>query len=228
LSVFENLNREKQKNTGQPFTAREGHGVAFRQSTSLGKRTSPRKPLRNVESKYVSVHQKGARRMTSSVASEFFVLACCLPLCAAEPQGIPVDQLGKNYRLIGKLQVPLGEVVCIEGVVVEGDDKGFEDGPNLRVQRIDGKAVQGNIQIKLHPYFTDWGGKASGEGHSLPKLESGKTYLMEGYETGRYVGIPTKAYKQAGVHRQASDHIFHTELVVYKAKAVESKPIQSK
>jgi hypothetical protein len=154
------------------------------------------------------------------------VCCCSAALCAAEPQKIPVEQLGKSYQLVGKLQVPLGDVVRVEGVVVEGDSKGYEGGPNLRVQRIDGKATRRNIQIPISPYFSEWGNKAGSQ--PLPKLEMGKTYLMEGYETGRYVGIPTKAYVKAGVAMQTTNHYFHTELVVYKAKLIEPPPRQSK
>ena len=126
-----------------------------------------------------------------------------------------MEQLGKSYRLIGKLHAPLGEVIQVEGIVVEGDDKGYEDGPNLRVQRIQGRVVRQDIQIKLHPYFIEWGKTAE-----LPKLEFGKTYQMEGYETGGYIGIPRKAYKNAGISLQTSDHYFRTQFVAYKAKLI--------
>ena len=167
--------------------------------------------------------------MKPSSLGLLLIHACCWSavLHAGEPQKVPVDQLGKTYQLIGKLGVPLGDVVHIEGVVVEGEFKGYEGGPNLRVQRIDGKATQKNIQIQLRPYFTDWGKEAYGGGHhSLPKLEMGKTYEMEGYETGGYIGVPGKAYKNAGFAIQTTNHYFHTQLVIYKAKLIESVPRQ--
>ena len=49
----------------------------------------------------------------------------------------------------------------------------------------------------------------------------GKTYQMEGYETGGYVGIPAKAYEKAGLGIQTTGHYFHTYLNVYKAKLIE-------
>jgi hypothetical protein len=143
-------------------------------------------------------------------------------LHAAEPQNIPVEQLGKAYQLVGKLHAPLGEIVHVEGIVVEGPFKGFEGGPNLRAQRIQGQATQQDIQIPLRPYFTDWGKEAYGGGHqSLPKLEMGKTYEMEGYETGGYVSVPGKAYANAGFAIQTTGEYFRTELVVYEAKVIE-------
>ena len=118
--------------------------------------------------------------------------------------------------------MPLGKVVRVEGIVVEGPFKGLEGGPNLRVQRIPGRATQQDIQIQLRPYFTDWGKEAYGGGHhSLPTLEMRKTYEMEGYETGDYVGVPAEAYKKAGFAIQTQRYYFRTELVVYRAKVIE-------
>jgi hypothetical protein len=151
------------------------------------------------------------------------ICAACLPLVlhGAEPQNIPVEQLGKAYQLVGKLHVPLGDVVHVEGVVVEGPFKGYEGGPNLRAQRIQGRATQQDIQIPIHPYITDWGKDGFAGGHTLPKLEMGKTYQMEGYETGGYIGIPGRAHEKAGVTVQTAEHYFRTQLVVYKAKRIE-------
>jgi hypothetical protein len=142
-------------------------------------------------------------------------------LFAKDPQNVPVDQLGKEFQLVGKLHAPLGDVVRVEGVVVEGEFKGYEGGPNLRVQRIQGKATQKDIQIPISPYFGEWGEDANSDGESLSKLEMGKTYEMEGYETGGYVGIPAKAYKNAGVAIQTANHYFRTSFHVYKAKVIE-------
>ena len=145
-------------------------------------------------------------------------------LRAKEPQNVPVDQLGEPFRLIGKLQAPLGDVIHVEGVVVEGPFKGYEGGPNVRPQRIQGHATQRDIQVPLSPYFYDWGSKSTTGGHALPKLEMGKTYQLEGYETGGYVGIPAEAYGNAGIILQTTGHYFRTHFVVYKAKRIE--PLQ--
>jgi hypothetical protein len=149
-------------------------------------------------------------------------------LDAEEPQKVPVEQLGKTFQLIGKLGVPMGDIVRVEGVVVEGEFKGYEGGPNLRVQRINGKATRKNIQIQIHPYVSKWGEEPLAGGVALPKLETGKKYWMEGYETGHYVGIPAKAYQKAGVALQTTNHHFHTELHVYKAKLIEEQPVQQR
>lgn len=142
-------------------------------------------------------------------------------LDAAESQQIPVQQLGNGYQLVGELHGPLGEVVRVEGVVVEGPFKGYEGGPNLRVQRINGQATQEDIQISIRPYFAKWGKEGYAGGKALPKLEMGKTYEMEGYETGGYVGVPRRAYQKAGFAIQTTGHYFRTELIVYRAKLIE-------
>jgi hypothetical protein len=157
--------------------------------------------------------------MKSSLLGLLLIHVSCWPpvLYAGEPQNIPVEQLGKSYQLVGKLHVPLGEIVHVQGVVVEGPHKGYEGGLNLRAQRIQGRATQQDIQISLRPYFTDWGHQ------SYPKLEMGKTYEMEGYEDGGYVGVPfRKAYENAGVVTdQIPGQYFRTQLVVYNAKRIE-------
>lgn len=138
----------------------------------------------------------------------------------AKPVDVPVSKLGDKFRLVGKLGVELGEVVTVQGFVVDGPSKGYEGGPNLRVQRINGKATQQDIQIRLIPYFTDFG-KEGVDGKDLPKLKNGTTYEMEGYETGRFVGIPGEAYKKAGIVLQTAGHHFLTYLTVYKVNAID-------
>jgi hypothetical protein len=135
---------------------------------------------------------------------------------AKEPQDVLVDALGSEYRLIGKLHAPLGEVVKVEGIVVEGPSKGVEGGPNLRVQRIQGQAIQEDIQIQLRPYW--------GEESQDPKLKTGATCRMEGFETGGYIGSPPKAYKNVGIEHQTAWYYFRTQLVVYKVEAI--KPLR--
>lgn len=118
------------------------------------------------------------------------------------------------YRLMGKLHRPLGEVVKIQGKVVEGPFKGYEGGPNLIAHRINGKATQELIQIKIRPYMYDFGHDAT----MLPKLNMGEEYEFEGYETGSFVGIPSEAYDRAGIGLQTSTFYFSHTLVVYKGK----------
>ncbi len=138
-----------------------------------------------------------------------------------EPQNVPIEKLGTEFELVGKLHAPLGTVLSVVGVAVEGPFKGYEGGPNLRVQQIQGKYYQKDIQISLEPYFNNWGEEATTGGHALPKLKVGETYKLEGYETGGFVGIPSEAYEQAGLMIQTTGHYFRHHFVVIKAEPTE-------
>jgi hypothetical protein len=123
---------------------------------------------------------------------------------------------GVERRLIPKLREPFGSVVTVQGIVVDGKSKGYEGGPNVRVQRINGRSIQDDIQIRLSPYFGEFGG------HSLPKLEFGKTYEFEGYEAGGFVGVPAEAFKRAGIPLQTASFYFSHYYTVYRAKKIEA------
>src|SRR5262245_182035 len=98
-----------------------------------------------------------------------------------KPLDVPISNTSPKVRLIGKLHEPLGTVVTVQGIVVEGPFKGYEGGPNLRVQRINGKATQEHIQIRLAPYHDDFG-ETHVQGAPLPSLSFGKSFEFEGYE----------------------------------------------
>ena len=150
-----------------------------------------------------------------------FLLASLVSF-GAEPQNFPVGKLGEDFQLIGELHVPLGTVVTVTGVIVKGENKGYEGGMNLRVQRIQGRYYQEGIQVVLKPYFHDWGEDATVGGDSFPKLEVGKTYEMEGYETGGFMGEPVELFKQGSVVIETPGHYFRTRFIAAKAKLVES------
>ena len=145
-----------------------------------------------------------------------------LPALRAQDKPIDVPIGSDKYRLIGKLNEPLGTVLTLQGVVVDGPYKGYEGGPNLRVQRINGRATQEDIQIKLEPYFHEFGEKTLIGGKALPKLEFGQTYEFEGYETGHFVGVPKEAYKRAGLMLQVRVGLgFTHRFTVYDGKEVD-------
>ena len=143
-----------------------------------------------------------------------------LAVAQDNPLDIPISGESSKFRLIGKLNEPLGTVVTVQGIVVEGPFKGYEGGPNLRVQRINGKATQEHIQIRLAPYFDDFGEEGE-DGKSLPRLSFGKSYEFEGYETGGFVGVPSKAYQRANRMIQTSGHYFCHQLKVYHGKQID-------
>ena len=138
----------------------------------------------------------------------------------SEPQNIPLSDVGRGFRLVGKLHVPLGDVVTLKGVVVQGPWKGDEGGFNLRVQSIQGRATQEDIQTVIRPFYYKWGEKDE-QGNQLPELKVGSTYEMEGYSTGGYAGIPGEVLKRKQWNIQQSGYHFREEFVVTKAKPIE-------
>lgn len=141
-------------------------------------------------------------------------VACFTSGCGTlpnQPQPEGISQVDKPASpepdsITATLGVPFGTMITVQGVVVEGPGKGYEGGPNLRVQRINGKATQQDIQIKLRGGF---------EG-----VEPGKTYEFEGYETGGFVGMPRERYIALGL--QTTGHYFRHELSVHSGKAIDA------
>lgn len=151
--------------------------------------------------------------------TSFLVLFTCstsLAMAQAAQQSAPeTPPQSPPYRLMGKLHRPLGEVVKVQGKVVEGLDKGlYGGGPNLIVHRINGKATQEFIQIQIFPLFDDFGDKDS----KLPELIMESEYEFEGYETGGFVGIPAKA--REGRVMQSRGFGFMHKLIVYEGKQI--------
>ena len=163
----------------------------------------------------------------------FIVMMKLPPICLAglllapvashggEPQNLPVEKLGEDFKLVGKLHVPLGTLISVSGVVVEGPFKGYEGGPNLRVQQIQGRYYQEDIQIVLSPFRHDWGSKPIGGGDALPKLKVGQSYQMEGYETGGFIGAPDEVLRRSELIIPVPVHHFRHVFVVTKAEEIE-------
>src|SRR5262249_26009021 len=165
---------------------------------------------------------EGRKQMRKKTGFHCWILLLASALFADEPQSLSVTQLGKDFQLVGKLHVPLGSVISIEGIAVEGPFKGLEGGPNLRVQSINGSYTQEDIQIVIKPFIYDWGKKVTVDGDALPKLEMGRTYEMEGYETGGYSGVPSEAFRRGAIPVQtAVGPYFRTHFVVIRAKQTE-------
>jgi hypothetical protein len=145
----------------------------------------------------------------------FAILAATMLLatpvvCAQEkPRDVPVSEIGSRYRLIGKLQKPLGSVVTVQGVYVNAPFKSKMGGPNLRVQKINGRATQQDIWINLA------GPQESSE------LAFGKTYELGGYEGGGFVGISSEAYERFAKGISARGFHFRTRLFVYTSKPID-------
>jgi hypothetical protein len=123
-----------------------------------------------------------------------WMIAVTVTLCsidvsrAAPPESwaaVEIGDLGIKYDLLGRTHQPMGKVIVLQGVIVEGPFKGYEGGPNLQVQRISGVATQEAIRIPLVPMFGDF------QRNDPVKIVRGKTVELQGYEAGEFVGVPS-------------------------------------
>ncbi len=149
----------------------------------------------------------------------FFLIASAIALLAShalrsEDKPIDVPIGNPRYRLVGKLHEPLGTVVTIQGLIVDGPGKGYEEGPIIRVHRVNGRATQEQIRMKARVGWTEFGA-------SLPKLEAGLTLELKGYETGEFVGIPNAALRGLQNIPQTSDYYFSHTFVFHQAKRID-------
>ncbi len=167
------------------------------------------------------------------IRKSMFLVVCLLAfqLFCGEIKNIPVSELGKEYQLTGKLNVHLGQDTEIEGILINGPIKGSEGGANLLVQRINGKTIQEFTRICIRPFLYGWKELSINDSsyyvnHDKEKIKPvtpGKTYKLNGYETGRYIGVPWEIYKKAGIMFQTSGFYFRQEFIFYKFQ--EIKPI---
>jgi hypothetical protein len=142
-----------------------------------------------------------------------------------------MDAIGVAFRVLGCTGKGLGEMVTLQGVVVEGGRfKGDYSKPILQVQKIDGRASQECIEVPIRPYATDFGKpyyvadlerpRKPDPERSLPQLEYGQTYDFRGYETGGFAGDTDEASSDGGVAKQRKGFYFTSEFVVVKGKKV--------
>lgn len=152
---------------------------------------------------------------TARLAPAQTTTACFPPT----PIDVPVSKPSSEFRLIGRLGEPLGSLVTVQGIIVEGPFKGFRGGPNLLIQRINGRATQTDIRLPLR---VDWGhfGRENANGTSLPKPITGATFEFEGYESGYYCGIPHGVMEKTGNSVQTPDHHFMVVFVAYMGKRI--------
>ncbi len=148
-------------------------------------------------------------------------------LCVTVMTAICIAQEA-NIPSVGRLGLKLGKTATVEGTVIEGRSKGYDGGPNLIVKVINGKATQHQIQIPISPYFGKFGEK-NFSGKSLPMVGNGSTYRLRVYETGAFVGVPSDAYREAGLSIQTSGFHFRYYLKVLsgdKIDAIVWNPVQ--
>jgi hypothetical protein len=128
---------------------------------------------------------------------------------------VPFEQLGKQFRLVGKLKQPLGELVKVQGMIVNGSGQRHEDGLHIRVFRINGQATQEFLQVKIRDYY----GR-----EEIPNLQPGYMCELEGFETGGFVGVPVAAVKRGGALAQTSRYHFLHEFKVIDSAESKLQP----
>lgn len=147
----------------------------------------------------------------------FLILLQLSHICFAQDDSIQGQMYnpGMQVELVGKLGKKLGSLLTVQGVIVEGDSKGYADGPNLVVQVINDSFTQQLIQIPVSAYLGEFGSR------QLPVLKYGATYRLRVYETGEFVGRPSDAYREAGIILQTTGFYFQNRLIVISAKKID-------
>jgi hypothetical protein len=119
---------------------------------------------------------------------------------------------------LGRLHLPLGTRVVVQGEVIEGPRKGWEDGPNLRVKRIDGRGTQERIRLKLaseNPAGQKW--REGGDDRFI-----GQSFELEGYEDGYIVGTDPELLKPGpnAVYAQTVPWYFLVGFVATRVRSI--------
>jgi hypothetical protein len=95
---------------------------------------------------------------------------------AVEPKSLEIKKPGADPPAIGRLGVPLGQLVLLEGARAEGPKTGVR---TFKIEKIDGKALTSPVSIRV-------------DNVDLPK---DARCVLRGYETIRMIGSPP-AYEQ--------------------------------
>jgi hypothetical protein len=131
----------------------------------------------------------------------FLSLACllCINSLHADDEviDVPYKDVGKKFRLLGKLHVPFGKIATIQGEVLP--DRAKSIGLRFLVMRIDGLATQEEIVLKLA---------------DRSKVEVGKYYELTGYESGGYSGVAQDAIYMGVIPPQSMGFAYLSEFTI--------------
>jgi len=123
------------------------------------------------------------------ILSGFFIITLIFLLTGCEKMINKINyfDIGEKVEIIGALNKPIGEIVTIEGVIIDETytkRKGDSGKVLLKVQSIDGGKQEKAIIIPIKIF--QW------SNINEPKINDYKKYI--GYETGETRGIPREAF----------------------------------
>ncbi len=107
-------------------------------------------------------------------------IACLLGGCASttrQPQQEPATQSDATLPP-GRLGYPLGKYLTIEGIRLERGKVGTS---TLLVDKINGQAVSSPFGVRIH---------------NIDALPKGVRCVLNGYESGRMIGVPREVLKK--------------------------------
>jgi len=115
-----------------------------------------------------------------------FAQDAVMPNKAKGQATITLKALGTPGTVLGKLSMPLGTVVKIEGTIEPlpaSHPKGAEEFDWVRVNKVNGTALKTEVVLNC-----EWFNPAE-------KSRLAGQVNFVGYETGRFIGVPTAAFR---------------------------------
>jgi len=120
---------------------------------------------------------------------------------------ITLDEIRKS-DIIGRLGVPLGRIVVVEGIAADDYYRRLKIDMGhrlLRVQEVDGEQLDKEVVFHFRPWHTA----------RIDKPAVGERFKFIAYESGGFIGVPHGAFKHVAPVAITNFH-FSTSLTVLK------------
>jgi hypothetical protein len=118
---------------------------------------------------------------------------------------VRVEDIPEKAKLIGRLGVPLGQIVTVTATIIPAEEtarvKGGPISSRVSVVQVDGR----DIQAVVMPY-----NRAPGT-----EVKEGKQVSVVGFETGGFLGTPADAWKHRPPY-QTTGFYFESRFVILK------------
>lgn len=152
-------------------------------------------------------------RLLVGLLVALIVTACLHLVGAAEGKGtnisaVKIEDLSVSGGVIGKLAIPLGKVVVVEGEIVDGTKlraKSLEGVSLLQVSTVNGQKLPEPCLLRFAWFAT-----------TETKKLKGRVNLI-GYESGQFVGLPADAFAHIDPVASEGFH-FESSFVVLKSR----------